>query len=86
MRVWPQGAIGYVKRARVSLKKIAKSGMFENLMTFCVLLNTITLALDRYGMPKAEQVILGDMNTVFTWIFIVEMGSKLLAVGPGKYL
>lgn len=25
------------------------------------------------------------MNTVFTWIFIVEMGCKLLAFGPKKY-
>ena len=25
------------------------------------------------------------MNKIFTWIFIVEMGMKLLAFGPKKY-
>jgi len=29
--------------------------------------------------------LLNDFNVVFTWLFIYEMGSKLLAIGVGKY-
>mmetsp|Transcript_17670 Transcript_17670/g.12719 ORF Transcript_17670/g.12719 Transcript_17670/m.12719 type:complete len:155 (-) Transcript_17670:740-1204(-) len=62
-----------------------KSGFFENFMTFAVLLNTIALAMDRYGMPESEAKFLELINELFTWIFIVEMSMKLLAIGISKY-
>jgi len=63
-----------------------KSALFDNFMTFCVLLNTVILALDRYGISETTESILSTFNTVFTYIFIVEMGLKLLGVGVVKYL
>ena len=44
------------------------------------------MAMDRYGIDQVEADILDDLNQIFTWIFIVEMSCKLLAIGPGKYV
>ena len=63
-----------------------KTSLFENFMTLSVLLNTIVMAMDSYGIDKELELTLEDINQVFTWIFIVEMSCKLLAVGPKKYV
>lgn len=49
VRVWPYGKFGILKRLRVQLKKFVKHTIFDNSMTFCVLLNTITMSMQRYG-------------------------------------
>ena len=54
IRVWPSGVYGYFKRFRVAIKAIVRHPLFDNFMTLCVLVNTITLALDRYGAPEKE--------------------------------
>ena len=54
-------------------------------MTICVLFNTIGMAMDAYDIDKKTAENLEFMNDIFTWIFIVEMGMKLLARGPKKY-
>ena len=50
IRVWPEGGMNYYKRWRYFLRKGVKHSMFDNLMTLFVLLNTIVLAADHYGM------------------------------------
>ena len=55
-------------------------------MTLSVLLNTIVMAMDSYGIDKDLELTLEEINNVFTWIFIVEMSCKLLAIGPKKYV
>ena len=55
-------------------------------MTISVLINTIVMAMDRYEIGKKEAIVLDDLNQIFTWIFIVEMTFKLLAIGPAKYV
>lgn len=45
-RVWPLGITGLWKRIRFVLRLHVKSDFFDNLMTFAVVLNTITLSLD----------------------------------------
>ena len=54
-------------------------------MTLCVLVNTIGMAMDAYDIDKETADNLEFMNEIFTWIFITEMGLKLLARGPKKY-
>ena len=65
---------------------MVKHSMFDNLMTLFVLLNTIVLAADHYGMSQAFSDMLDFMNSIFTWIFIFELLAKLLAVGINKYI
>lgn len=54
-------------------------------MTFCVLLNTVVMSLDHYGINPETDRILYNSNLTFTYIFIYEMIVKLLAIGPKKY-
>ena len=85
IRVWPQGFRGFLKRLRYVLRIIVKSSQFEAAMTFAVLLNTITLSIDHYGISPEIALILKVSNDYFTWIFVVEMFAKLLAIGVAKY-
>jgi hypothetical protein len=54
-------------------------------MTFAVLLNTIVLSIDHYGISAELENILSVANEWFTNLFIVEMALKLLALGVTKY-
>jgi hypothetical protein len=76
---------GHVKKIRCFLKIIAKSSVFDNSMLICVLLNTVVMAMESYGLSKDDKFYLEAANSVFTWIFIVEMSTKLLAIGVSKY-
>ena len=55
-------------------------------MTFAVLLNTIVLSIDHYGINPDVEEMLAVFNGWFTWIFIFELSSKLLALGLSKYI
>lgn len=85
IRVWPTGSHGALKRIRYVLRLFEGNPLFDTSMTFAVLLNTIVLSLDRYGIDEATESILNTFNSYFTYIFICEMGIKLLARGVKKY-
>jgi len=86
VRVWPASDFHTLKKLQSLTKDFTKSSFFDNLMTLCVLLNTICLALDRYGQSKQAEENLTFYNSIFTWIFIVEMSLKLLGQGVAKYM
>lgn len=44
------------------------------------------MSMQRYGQSAEEIALLDYINEWFTWIFIFEMSSKLLAIGIQKYL
>jgi hypothetical protein len=85
VRVWPKGYWNYVKKVRSFLKLTCMNPIFENAMTLCVIMNTIIMSMDSYGIDKETEDTLAKMNQVFTWIFIYEMAVKLLSIGPKKY-
>ena len=85
VRVWPKGFYNFVKKVRCVMKNFVRFSLFENFLTVCVLINTVVMAMDSYDIDPQTAKKLEDMNLVFTWIFIVEMGLKLLARGPKKY-
>lgn len=64
---------------------MVKSAFFDSFMTFAVLCNTVTLSMDHFGIEPEVSSILDLLNSYFTWIFIFEMFSKLLAIGISKY-
>ena len=49
VRVWPKGKYNYIKKFRALLKMHCMNPLFENSMTFCVLLNTVVMSMDKYG-------------------------------------
>lgn len=85
VRVWPKSLYGYWKSFQARLKNFVKGAFFDNFMTVAVFINTIALGMDRYGIPEVESANLQVMNTVFTWIFICEMGMKIVGLNPIKY-
>lgn len=68
------------------VKNFAKGSFFDNFLTAAVFINTVALALDRYGIPEEEANNLSMMNTIFTWVFIVEAVLKIYGLGIQKYL
>ena len=48
-------------------------------------MNTVVMTMDKYGIEPDLELLLSQFNSVFTYIFIYEMGIKLLAIGPKKY-
>ena len=49
------------------------------------MVNTIGMAMDAYDITEKTKADLEFQNLIMTWIFICEMGLKLLARGPKKY-
>jgi hypothetical protein len=76
---------GKIKRVRFMLRQFVRAQIFDTSMTFAVLLNTIVLSIDHYGIRPETEDILSICNNYFTNIFIFEMGVKLLALGVKKY-
>lgn len=62
------------------------NSLFDNMMTLAVAINTVVLSLDRYNIPADEDETLTTMNSYFTYIFIAELGLKLIGLGPITYL
>lgn len=65
---------------------IVKSSVFDSLMLGSVLLNTFLMSLDAYGLSEDTKNKYEFYNLIFTWIFIIEMIIKLLAIGVPKYV
>jgi hypothetical protein len=86
IRVWPKGFAGVLKRLRYLLRKFIMSSLMDNLMTMCVFVNTVVMALDRYGVEAREEYIMTKMSESFTFIFIGEFAMKIVAIGPKKYV
>jgi hypothetical protein len=86
IRVWPAGSAGVVKRMRSIVRMHVKSDFYDNFFTFLVLLNTITLSLNKYGQKAEMEAFLEQTNVWFTWMFIYEMFAKILGIGYSKYV
>jgi hypothetical protein len=84
-RVWPTGFSGILKRIRYVLRIFVKGAFFDNFMTFAVLLNTITLSMDKYGIEEEMSNFLYISNKWFTYTFLFEFLTKLMAIGVNKY-
>ena len=75
--IWPKGLYGMWRKINTFMCMFVFNPLFDNFMTLCVLVNSICLALDRYGIPEEEEAVLTQMNNIFTYIFIFEFGAKI---------
>jgi hypothetical protein len=50
-----------------------------------ILVNTISLSLDRYPIDPKESAIIEKINSITTWIFVAELIIKVLGLGIKKY-
>jgi hypothetical protein len=85
-RVWPTGLAGLIKRVRSVIRLHVKSDGYDNFFTFLVLLNTVTLSMNKYGQPAEMEAFLELTNVWFTWLFIYEMFAKIFGIGIKKYV
>lgn len=53
----------------------------EMFLFSCIVLNTIVLATNWYGMPKLADIILNYINHFFTFVFWIEAVIKLGGYG-----
>ncbi|CAD8071678.1 unnamed protein product [Paramecium sonneborni] len=67
------------KEFQLILIVIIENKYFLSFITCIIILNTITLSLDRYPISKTEYEILDIANQIFTVIFTIEMLLKLIA-------
>ena len=85
IRVWPKGFHKKIKKIRALIKHFTRMSIFNAFLTTCVLINTVGMAMDSHDIKAQTASALEFLNLIFTWIFIVEMTLKLLAIGPKKY-
>jgi hypothetical protein len=64
---------------------VVKSVLFENLMIVLVAINTVLLAMNRYGQPDKEDYILNVVNIIFTLFYLMEMLLRLCSFGIVQY-
>jgi hypothetical protein len=76
---------GIYKRSKFVLRLIVKDEAYDHFFTFWVFLNTITLSLNAYGTSEEMNLFLDSTNSVFTWIFIMELFLKICGIGIKKY-
>lgn len=64
---------------------VANSAWVNHGSTALVLLNMLIMCLPYYGMTESYAARLELYATVITWIFVVEMGVKLIGLGCAAY-
>lgn len=50
IRVWPKGVHGYLKRGRLIIRSLVRHNVYENFLILCVIINTVVLTMDYYGI------------------------------------
>jgi len=58
---------------------------FSKVMLCCIVLNTAVLSMDSYNMSTGLANFIQSANTVFFWIFALELVIKLIGLGPVEY-
>ena len=86
IKLFPKGKKGILKKIRYTVKNIINHPLIQQLLMFCVIINTIILSLDRYNQPVGEENICQAINIAFTCLFALEMFLKIFGIGIVKYL
>ena len=85
-RIWASGCWANVQKFLFPVKFFILHRFTNNLMLLAVLINTIVLAIDRYGISAHDAVILQSINLFFTYFFAAEMFLKVIVLGPIPFL
>ncbi|XP_033606691.1 sodium channel protein 60E isoform X3 [Cryptotermes secundus] len=67
-------------RFQSGLYKVVRDPLFDLLITLCIILNTMFLAMEHHGMSGSVRQALDIGNKVFTSIFTLECFLKILAL------
>mmetsp|Transcript_77480 Transcript_77480/g.136679 ORF Transcript_77480/g.136679 Transcript_77480/m.136679 type:complete len:1876 (-) Transcript_77480:848-6475(-) len=64
---------------------LLRTSAFANVVIFCIVLNTIFLAMEHHHQPAELTTFLDITNVVLTFIFLGEMVIKLIGFGVVRY-
>ena len=78
-------ALAQPKGYQVFFTNITEHAYFEYTITFCILLNTICMAMVHYLQSETFTFTLEILNYIFAFVFNVEMILKLLAQGRNYF-
>ena len=79
--IWRPGFLGVFHAFRRKLRYIVQHGAFNAFIMLSVFLNTLILASQGLVIDAQMQALLSDFNLLFTIIFTIEMGLKLIGLG-----
>ena len=65
--------------------KLVRAKPFNHLISVCILVNTVTLAMDCHPMDVLQEQIIEYTNILFYFVFLLEMIFKLIGLGFGEY-
>ena len=65
---------------------IVISVTFNSFIYAFIVANTITLAMYRYDLSEDEKFVLFVLNSIFVWVFTLEMLVKLVGLGVKNYV
>ncbi|XP_047731112.1 sodium channel protein type 11 subunit alpha [Prionailurus viverrinus] len=68
-----------------TLRVVMTDPFTELVITICIVINTVFLALEHYKMDQSFEYMLYTGNLVFTGIFMAEMCLKIIALDPYNY-
>lgn len=71
---------------RQKVKRIVSTSKFEKIMGLFIVLNTLALAVEHFGMPRWLDVAQDWVNFACTIVFILEMVFKLYGLGWREYV
>ena len=64
------------------LKKVVDHKAFQGFILFVIVFNSVVMGIETIsGLPDKVQLVLGLINNICLWIFIIEMLLKFLAYG-----
>ncbi|ELK25137.1 Sodium channel protein type 11 subunit alpha [Myotis davidii] len=72
-------------RFKKALRTVMTDPFTELVITICIIINTLFLAMEHHNMDKNFEFMLQTGNLVFTGIFIAEMCLKIIALDPYHY-
>ena len=70
---------------RQTLENIMTGSVVSNLSTTLVVFNILVMCMPYAGQPLAWEILSEGLSEWITWMFIVEMALKMIAMGCWKY-
>jgi len=78
--------LGPIGQLQSLFHDLVSSVKFELTITLCIVVNTVTLALNTYPENESRVVVVEHINLVLTYIFLLEMLFKLVGLGVREYV
>ncbi len=83
--IWSKGWIGSYEKLSYPIYILVTNRYFYFTMTLMVVLNTIVLSLNHYGIDPEMEEGLNSLNYAFTMLFVAETALKVIGLGIRGY-